>query len=345
MGENIKKYTYKIKGMHCSACEILIERKLLKNTNIKKAYASTPNNEVQIEYTGQKPSFKDLNTLFKSEGYTFFDEEKYLSNDKSKQKTIFFVVIGLVVIGAIYLLLDKLGLTALISVNPGSSLVSFFLFGIVAGLSSCAALVGGIVLSMSKQWYELYSSSDSFIQKSQPHLLFNLGRLISFLLLGGLLGTLGSIFSLSPLFNSILVILVSILMILLGLQMLGIKAFQKFQITTPKFVSRYISNESNFRGKYMPFVMGALTFFLPCGFTLTAQSLAIVSGSFINGALIMFFFALGTSPMLLLLGLSSTKLYGNTNLSKSILILIAILVILFGVINIKRQMVVLGLPI
>jgi sulfite exporter TauE/SafE len=133
--------------------------------------------------------------------------------------------------------LEKLGITSLVSVNSTSSLLSFLLFGIIAGMSSCAALVGGIVLSMSKQWYELHANSNSFIEKAEPHILFSIGRLVSFVVLGGVLGAIGSLFTLSPVFNAILVIVVSIMMVLLGFQILGIKALQRFQFTTPKFIS------------------------------------------------------------------------------------------------------------
>ena len=47
-----------------------------------------------------------------------------------------------------------------------------------------------------------------------------------------------------------------------------------------------VVNVVNFKGKYMPIIMGALTFFLPCGFTITAQGLALASGNIIQGSLI-----------------------------------------------------------
>ncbi len=104
---------------------------------------------------------------------------------------------------------------------------------------------------------------------------------------------------------------VSVMMLFLALQMLGVKQFQRFQITTPKFITRYAVNEKNFSGRYMPFIMGGLTFFLPCGFTITAQGLALASGSVLQGGLIMLFFAIGTLPMLLMIGLSSVKFLRN----------------------------------
>jgi len=93
----------------------------------------------------------------------------------------------------------------------------------------------------------------------------------------------------------------------------------------------------------MPFLMGILTFFLPCGFTITAQGLALISASPLQGGLIMLFFALGTMPMLLLIGLSSIKLSQNLDLSFIFLKVAGILVLFFAFYNINSQLNVLGL--
>jgi sulfite exporter TauE/SafE/copper chaperone CopZ len=337
---NIKnqKCSYFVNGMHCAGCEILIEKKLLKQSQIKSVQASTANNNVEIEYSGGKPSLSELNKLFATDGYSF-------SEDASTNSLIStaIIVLSLVIIYLLYVVFEKLGITSWVNVNTDSALPTFFFFGIIAGLSSCAALVGGIVLSMSKQWYELYSANDTFTQKLQPHLMFNLGRLISFALLGGVLGAIGSVFQMSSIFSAILTISVSLLMVLMGLQMLGIKALHRFQLTVPKSFSKFIADESNFAGKYMPFLMGALTFFLPCGFTITAQGLAMASGDPIKGSLIMTFFALGTSPMLLIIGMSSTKLYEKTHLAANFLKLVGIVVVIFGLSTFNSQLTVLGL--
>jgi sulfite exporter TauE/SafE len=329
--------------MHCAACEILIEKKLLKKENIEVADASTSDNEVIIMYKDEKPSIEGLNEIFKDDGYSFVEEVQVEVKQNSFQSFLI-IFLGLILIILIYNILEKYGITSLVSIDSNSALSAFFLFGIVAGFSNCAALVGGIVLSMSKQWYELYSKNGSFVTKLQPHFLFNLGRIVSFAILGGLLGVIGSVLTISPLFMSIISILVALLMVLLGLQMLGIKAFQRFQFRVPKVFSRYIADESNFAGKYMPVLMGALTFFLPCGFTLTAQAVAIISASPVRGALIMSLFALGTSPMLLLIGVSSTKIYENAGFADSFMKLVGIFVASFGFITIYNQLVVLGFP-
>ncbi|OGZ34715.1 MAG: hypothetical protein A2174_01465 [Candidatus Portnoybacteria bacterium RBG_13_41_18] len=132
-------------------------------------------------------------------------------------------------------------------------------------------------------------------------------------------------------------------MIFLALQMLGLKSFRRFQFTAPKILTRYIADPKNFSGKYMPFLLGALTFFLPCGFTITAQGLALLSGNFFQGALIMLFFALGTLPALLVIGLTSVKFSSNHHLSAQFLKVAGILVLFFAVFNINNQLNVLGI--
>ncbi len=357
--ENIKEATYYVKGMHCASCELIIEKELLKNEDIESVEASNSSSQVTVFYKGRKPSEGELNQKFKDNGYTFF--QKPLEEEKSKafisfnekgqilvnkeklfQNTQVLVVALLFMIG--FLFLDRTGLASRIVVSSASVLPAFFVFGLMAGFSSCAALVGGVILSMSKQWSEIYEEKDSDWQRLQPHLLFNLGRLVSFGFLGALLGTLGAFLQLSLTATSLLAAGVSLMMIFLAFQMLGIKSFQKFQPAIPKLVSRFVADETHFKGRYMPFVLGALTFFLPCGFTITAQGLALAAGSSLRGALVMFSFALGTLPTLAAIGLSSLKLTAKPHLSARFLKVAGILVLFFGIYNLNAQLNVFGLP-
>ena len=92
----------------------------------------------------------------------------------------------------------------------------------------------------------------------------------------------------------------------------------------------------------MPFIMGALTFFLPCGFTITAQGLALLSGNVFSGALIMGAFALGTVPMLLFIGLSSVKFNSKPHLAERFSKVAGFLVLFFALFNMSNQLTVLG---
>jgi len=334
-----KTHTYFVRGMHCASCEILIEKKLLDLPNIKSVDANTGKGKVLIEYDGATPSSEALNKIFKKENYIFSDNPLTDPNKNGNILTSLFVA-ALFIIG--FLILRNSGLSALVNVGSKSSLPAFFVFGLLAGVSSCAALVGGIVLSMSKQWLDIYSYKNSTWQKLSPHLMFNTGRLISYGLFGALLGIIGSQLKISLTFTSLLIMAVSLIMIFLALQMLGVKTFQKFQFGAPKFISRYIADEKNFTGQWMPFILGALTFLLPCGFTITAQGLALLSGNAWQGAVIMLFFALGTAPTLLLIGLSSVKFSSQPRLSYQFSKVAGFLILFFALFNINSQLNLLG---
>ena len=236
------------------------------------------------------------------------------------------IAIAVLVAVGLIVLMQKAGISKLVTVDSRSALPAFLLLGLVAGFSSCAALVGGIVLSMSKQWGELYSPDDPLQKRLEPHLLFNSGRLISYAGLGAVLALIGGTLRITPSISAVLVIAISLIMIVLGLQMLGVRFLRRFQFSMPRSVTRYVADESHFKGRYMPFLLGALTFFLPCGFTITAQSFALLSGKPLQGSLIMLFFALGTLPMLLLIGFSSVKFLEKPRLAASFLKVAGILV-------------------
>src|SRR3989339_1640596 len=336
-----REYTFFVKGMHCASCEILIEKRLAALKEIKSVEASTDKGKVFIVHQGQRPGVNRLNSIFKKEGYLFFDEPAKITEQKNGD---FFVIAGtalFIIIG--FFLIRNSGFAGLISVNSSSFLPAFFFLGLLAGISSCAALVGGLILSMSKQWLGIYSEKNSTLEKLQPHLMFNAGRIASYTVLGGVIGAIGSRFQVSLTFTSFLIFAVSVMMVFLALQMLGVKTFRKFQFTMPKFITRRIADETKFQGKYMPFLMGALTFFLPCGFTITAQGLALISGSAVQGALIMLFFALGTLPALLTIGLSSVEFSQKPHLADKFLKVAGILVLFFALFNINAQLNALGL--
>lgn len=335
-----------VQGMHCAACEVMIERALIKKKGVATVDASLKDNAIDLRYTNESEvSIETLNKEFKDEGYTFSTEKVESTRSIADNAQL---IIGTVCAIFLTILMMKIfdvgGMSQYNSVDASSSLIAFLILGVVAGLSSCAALVGGLLLSMTKQWNELVPNASS-AKRSVPHILFHAGRIVAFTFFGGLLGLLGNVIT----FNSvtlyaILIIVISAVMIVLGCQMIGVRWAQNFSIAAPKFLTRYIADESNFTAKYMPFVLGAGTFFLPCGFTLIAQGVALTTGSFIGGAMIMLFFAFGTLPILLGISFSGVFFNSNASLSMRFNVIAGVLVLLFGIYNINAQLNVLGLP-
>jgi len=198
------------------------------------------------------------------------------------------------------------------------------------------ALVGGLVLSLSARHAEKHPEASS-LQKFRPHIYFNLGRISGFFLLGGMLGSLGSIFQISSFYLGIMTIAVGVVMLILGLQLIEIFPFLgKIKFTLPKFISRFsgIKNHQKEYSHKNSMFMGALTFFLPCGFTQAMQLYAVSTGSFWGGGLAMGLFALGTAPGLLGIG-------GLTSIVKGIFAkrffkLAGLVVIFFSISNIAN---------
>lgn len=337
-----KSLIYSVSGTHCHACEILIEKEIKALPGIKSVLASTNHQTVKISYqNGHKPDVALLNKIFKDSGYVF-QSSKALTFQSSFRPDIFTSLLIASGILTLFFILNKLGLFSGFNVNTDSFLPAFFVFGLLAGFSTCAALVGGIILSLSKQWQSLYSTSDSTLTRLQPTLIFNLGRLIVFFVLGAALGYFGSFFHLSITFSSIITVLVSLVMLILGLQMLNIKWAKSISFALPKSITGNFADETKFKGRFMPFVMGGLTFFLPCGFTLTAQSLALASGNPLSGGLIMAMFALGTFIPLMLIGYSSASSQKNPRTAAYFSQVAGILVVVFALYNIGNQINVLG---
>lgn len=358
-GKKPKENVFYIKGMHCSSCEILIEKKLLKREQVVAADVSISDGSAKVYV--ERGKFVDLNELnesFSHDGYEFskkpFPEVKaplfaydgnqlHINPDKTKSliKTAIVFFSFLVV----FFVFERMQFGQYVSVDASSSLPAFFLLGLVAGISSCAALIGGVLLSMIKHWNELYLGEENQSARKTPHILFHVGRLIAFFFLGGVLGMLGDVISLNNTFvYASLVLIISFVMFVLALQMLGIKWAQSIKLRLPKFVTRLAADEQAFSGKYMPFITGALTFFLPCGFTLIAQGVALTVGDFFGGAMIMLAFALGTLPMLVGISFTGLTFTKRPHLTAKFSQVAGLIILFFALYNVNGQLNVLGLP-
>ncbi|MEK7563152.1 MAG: sulfite exporter TauE/SafE family protein, partial [Patescibacteria group bacterium] len=131
--------------------------------------------------------------------------------------------------------------------------------------------------------------------------------LASYFVLGGLVGLLGQSITLSTKMSGYMSIAVALIMLWLALMILQVIPKGSFPIRPPKTLSRWVANLSESDHPMAPFTLGAMTFFLPCGFTQSLQLVALASGSFVTGAFTMFIFALVTLPSLVgLSAISST---------------------------------------
>ncbi|WP_300523067.1 sulfite exporter TauE/SafE family protein, partial [Aminiphilus sp.] len=285
-GARVRRF---VRGMHCPACEALVAERIGELPGVRHVRASLAEGTVTItlakpehatasgtresgEASPQDPSEtgtrhvlspEKLGELFADQGYLFAETP---FDDAGGRLREFALAGGTVLLAAaFFLFLEHSGILHLVLVDTSSALPAFVLFGLLAGISSCAALVGGLVLSFSRSW-----GTDG---SGKSCLSFNLGRLVAYGAAGALLGSLGSAFRISAPAAALLVFAASFVMAALGLQMLGVPGAERLRVPFPGG-----GTSRGKKGTRTPFLLGASTVLLPCGFSITVQGTALLSG-------------------------------------------------------------------
>lgn len=293
----MKKYTFHVSGTHCASCKILIEDVLGEQDFVQNPQVNLKQETVTFETNSNQNSnelVEILTNKVKPNGYTL-SIEKNMEIKESGNVIWVAIPIGLVFL-ILFFLLQKSGLLNF-GIGGDVTPTTSFIIGLIASVSSCLAIVGGLVLSLSAK------ISQDDVSDTKTFTLFHIGRLVSFGLLGGVLGLVGNAIGINFTITGILGILASLVMLALGLNLVGIFAKNKLTLSSGVFnFFRKIEHKT-----LTPLIVGFATFFLPCGFTQSMQIVALSSGSFIGGALIMFAFALGTLPVLVILSFGSAS--------------------------------------
>jgi uncharacterized protein len=293
----MKTITLHVSGTHCTSCKILIEDILNEYIGIEHAQVNLKKEIVEFE-TNLDDSHHKLAEILtekvKHNGYSFSVKKK--AKEKTDNGVIWQALpIGLVFL-ALFFILQKSGILNF-GIGGTATPVTSFVIGLVASVSSCLAVVGGLVLSLSA------TVSQDNVSDTKPMFLFHIGRLISFAILGGVLGAVGNAIGISFMLGATLGLIASVVMIILGFNLVGV--FEKSTVTLPSGIFNFFRKVEH--KTVAPFLVGVGTFFLPCGFTQSMQIAALSSGSFISGMFIMLAFSLGTLPMLALLSFGSAS--------------------------------------
>jgi sulfite exporter TauE/SafE/copper chaperone CopZ len=328
----MKTYTFHVNGLHCNSCVLLTESELGEVPEVTHVKTSLKHMNVEVtgEFGDKTPVHiaQDLTKVLKPHGYTLSVEKQAVSIRWTDFKIA--VPAALVFIG-IFIGLQKIGIVNLITTG-NVSYGTAFLIGLIASVSTCMAVVGGLVLSMSANFAKEGS-------KVRPQILFHVGRLAAFFILGGVIGKLGSAFQLGQTGTFILSAIVAIVLLILGINLLDVFPWaKKLQPTMPSFIGKRIHGLKDLNHNLTPLLLGIATFFLPCGFTQSIQIYSLTTGSFWTGALIMFSFALGTLPVLALLSFSSLGI--QTKAQSGVFFKTAgLVVIFFGIFNLINALV------
>ena len=341
----LRRQVFSVSGMTCRSCELLIERRLKDVSGVVEVSASERKGVVEVLSNPKlhAPDIDQCNEALHSTVYALHEQGSARSMVSGIAEKPDWTEVGgmFLLILAGYLLLKHFGVFAFAKgIEGAASLGAVFAVGLVAASSTCLAVVGGLLLAVAAKWTEHHENASRW-RRFQPLLSFNAGRLAGYFLLGGLVGLLGSAMTLSTKATGVLTVVIAAVMILLGLNILRIVPKRYCTLPLPKSFALKIQALSGSEHPFAPALLGALTFFLPCGFTQSMQLLALGSGSFLQGGIIMLVFALGTLPALLGLSAISSLVEGRT--ARWFLTFSGTLVLLLGIWNIQSGLLLTGI--
>jgi len=297
--------------MTCVQCEVVIKKRLQSIKGLTVIGISNTSGKLTLEHPHLKKIEAQIINKIEKSGY-----ELTHSSPNKRVQTIGILSIALV---ALLFIPDSL-MNYLPKITDKTPLSFLFIAGVLTSLH-CVTMCGGIALMSS-------GNDQNRAFKNSVH--YNTGRVLSYTLLGGLVGSIGSVFSLSNSARSVFLIIVGSFMMYMGLQMAGI-------LNLPLWLRNKIFKMNHFRAKFKSnsaFVIGLLNGFMPCGPLQTMQLYALGTMSFTKGAIAMFLFAVGTVP--LMLGIGSLRRFISQNHQHKIMRFSGIVIVLFAFMIINR---------
>lgn len=206
-------------------------------------------------------------------------------------------------------------------------LIYAFIIGF-AGSFHCIGMCGAIALSLPVQHLNA-------TQKRAGILLYNLGRVTTYSIIGIIFGLLGRAIFLGGLQQALSIFAGALILFFVLLNYTSSKSWQpkfitKFQIFVQEFLSKAIIKKNTLS----TFTIGFFNGWLPCGMVYFALAAALSTGNILQSVLFMVFFGLGTMPLMILV--SYFGLFINVSLRNSIKKVMPVFMFSIGVLFVLR---------
>ena len=275
--------------MTCINCKKAIENGLGNITGVESVSVNYKTGKCEITIDTGLVGWKDIFNAIEDLGYTI---------GNNKKTDLINIVSIVVIIVSLYYFLEQTGLLNLLNFEKvADSTMGFGMLFVIGLMTSvhCIAMCGGInvsqCLSENKKFSGLYP------------VMYNLGRVVSYTVIGFVLGFAGMLFGtgenlgVSSIIQGLIKSFAGIYMVIMGVNMLGfVPQIKRLTFHLPNFIGKFRVKNSQ------PFVVGLLNGFMPCGPLQSIQLVALATGNPFTGGLSMFAFSLGTVPLMLGLG-------------------------------------------
>ena len=316
-----------ISGMTCINCQTRIASALNDRSGITEVSVSYETGTAEFFYDPEMVSLDQIITMIGDLGY------EASAQNTSKKKVILRAVWEIAIIVVLFFLLQRCGiLNRLVPNSLADSEMGYGMLLVIGLITSvhCIAMCGGINLSQTLQKDTSTEISKAMFRNT---LEYNIGRVVSYTVIGGVLGAVGALAGIgsslqtSTLFQGILKLFAGIIMVVMGVNMLGIfPGLRRLAIHIPNFNKK--TKQKSGRKPRTPFFIGLCNGLMPCGPLQSMQVIALASGNPLTGALSMLCFSLGTVPLMLGFG-SAISMLGK-RFTRQVLKAGAILVVVMG---------------
>lgn len=302
-----------ISGMTCNNCQKTIYKNLIGLNGVNKAKVSYETGTAEISYNEDIINIQQIKDSIIDIGYKAISKK-----EKTNEKLI--VLLMIILISVLYFIVENSSIIKSIpEINQSMGYWALFVVGSLTSVH-CVAMCGGLHLP--------HASNDNRKIAIANSILYNLGRVFAYGLVGGVVGLIGEVVALSTGSKALITILSAIFMLIMGLNMLDtFPILKKIKIRIPWYKAIRVKSRKSF-------VMGMLNALVPCGPLQTMQLYALGNGSFISGFFSMVVFGLGTIPLMLLIMITSSLTVKKH--SKMIMKASAIIVVVMGVAALNR---------
>jgi sulfite exporter TauE/SafE len=204
-----------------------------------------------------------------------------------------------------------------------------------ASIGHCVGMCGGIVVAYSTSKID---HKKSWMHQSFSHLAYNLGRVVTYTILGVIFGALGKASAFTSTTKGVLFIITGILMILAGLSLLGKLGFLnalEVSVANKSWFKKLFANLMRTKSQSSFFALGLLNGIIPCGLVYSFAIVAASTASPLWGGIVMATFGLSTIPTLFFLG-TVTKFLQKGTTRKVMMRISTFLVIAYGIFTLYK---------
>jgi sulfite exporter TauE/SafE/copper chaperone CopZ len=327
-----KNQRFSIEGMQCVDCENIIEEAALSLLGVQNAKADFTTESLELDFDPGIINLKTICAAINTAGYTCHSYVQ--KNSLGLLKHLALMILAIAFFNLLFQFKKTFAIDfSLDDISANASYGLLFLVGVLTSFH-CIGMCGGFVLSYS------VAAKNSEKSPHLSHISYGLGKIISYTGFGALFGLIGGAITITVMMKSIISGLAGLFLIMYGLSMMDAFAgLRRFHIRLPRFLVHRLFSQQ--RKSSSPLIIGLLNgLMIACGPLQAMYVLAAGTGSAVEGAKLLAVFAVGTLPLMLLLGYTANMV--TANMTRTFLKISGIIILVLGVIMLNRGLLLSG---